>query len=131
MTPRKLALVVEDDADVRDVVAVILTEAGYRVVVAVDGLAAFERLAFSERPAVVLLDLMLPRMSGSQLLDQMRQFSSLRDVPVVGMSALRLDRKELAAFDAFVVKPFDRKGLLSAVARAVTLKRPEGTTRLP
>ena len=123
-------LVVDDEPDITALVAYHLARAGYRVSTAANGQDAL-KAAREERPDVVVLDLMLPRMSGGQLLDQMRQFTSLRDVPVVGMSALRLDRDEIALFDAFVVKPFDRRGLLSAVARALTLKRPAGVPSLP
>src|SRR5438093_742448 len=76
-------LVVDDEADIRTVIRMCLEGEGYRVKVAGDGRAALEAI-LAERPAAVLLDLNMPRMSGWELFDELRAREIA--VPVLFMS---------------------------------------------
>lgn len=84
-------LVVEDDEDTRCAVRDLLTENGLHVTEAADGRAALDVLTSGNKPAVVVLDLDMPRMSGVELLDIMRRYETLLRVPVVVFSGT--DRK--------------------------------------
>jgi DNA-binding response OmpR family regulator len=79
-------LVVEDDEDTRNALVDGLTEAGFNVQAARDGAQALQMMLAS-KPHLVILDLMMPRMTGWQLLDEMKEHPSLRDVPVAIVTA--------------------------------------------
>ncbi|HET9594287.1 MAG TPA: response regulator transcription factor [Anaeromyxobacteraceae bacterium] len=114
MAPR--ILVVEDDADIRQVMAEALESQGYEVALAPDGAVAL-RLAREDRPDLILLDLMMPRMDGwsfrrAQLADE-----ALADIPVVVVSAVGPDRLATVDADEVMVKPFGLDALFDTVAR--------------
>jgi len=111
-------LVVEDERDISALVAYHLTREGYRVRTAEGGQEAVE-LAESERPDLVILDLMLPGFSGYDVLTEMRKRPELADVPVIVLTARReeADRVkglELGA-DDYVTKPFSPRELILRV----------------
>jgi two-component system phosphate regulon response regulator PhoB len=112
-------LVVEDERDIAALVAYHLTKEGYRVRTAEGGTEALEAAA-AERPDLLLLDLMLPGLSGYEVLAEMRRRPELADVPVVVLTARRdeADRVkglELGA-DDYVTKPFSPRELVLRVA---------------
>jgi CheY-like chemotaxis protein len=81
-------MVVEDDADIRECVQMILEDEGFQVVTAANGAEAEEELAHMKQPCVVLLDLMMPVMSGWELLDHLKRDGALkRGMRVVVVSA--------------------------------------------
>src|SRR3954471_4844659 len=84
-------LVVEDDEDTRCAVRDLLTDNGLHVTEAADGRAALDVLTSEKKPAVVVLDLDMPRMCCLELLDIMRRYETLLRVPVVVFSGT--DRK--------------------------------------
>ena len=111
-------LVVDDDPDIRQTLAEMLCEGGRRVATARDGYDALEKLDSLERPCLILLDLMMPRMSGLEFLDHLSQRPGLEDVRVVVMSAhdgLRREAERYGTVRATLKKPFDFDGLLSLV----------------
>lgn len=113
---RCLVLVVEDDPSIADFVESVLTEEGYEVQVtpsAEEGL----RLAGQKRPAVVLLDVVLPGMSGGEFLAELRRAYG-PDIPVVLMTAAREEPAQpgLTA-EGLLLKPFDLNALLHEVER--------------
>jgi CheY-like chemotaxis protein len=109
-------LVVDDDAEIRELVAMILSGEGYDVETAEHGLDALARLESGEPPALVLLDLMMPEMSGWELLPEARGRGLLVEVPVVAMSAAA-NRHELPdGIAAFLAKPFGVDALIGVVA---------------
>jgi CheY-like chemotaxis protein len=81
-------LVVEDDAAIRDALVEGLTDAGFTVRAAEDGAQAIQMMGVA-RPDMVLLDLMMPRMTGWQVVEEMKQQPALRDVAVVVVTAAR------------------------------------------
>jgi len=81
-------MVVEDDADIRECVQMILEDEGYEVITASNGAEAEEELAHIKEPCVMLLDLMMPVMSGWELLDHLKRAGRLNDrIRVVVVSA--------------------------------------------
>jgi CheY-like chemotaxis protein len=109
-------LVVEDDADLRASVAQSLQDEGYEVDVARNGRDALEALKRAE-PDLVLLDLMMPVMSGWEFREQQRNHPEYRHIPVVVMSAT--STLEAAAIDAtdLLSKPLALEELLAMVRR--------------
>ncbi|HYV67129.1 MAG TPA: response regulator [Myxococcales bacterium] len=111
-----VVLLVEDDADTRELYASYLVSQGFRVLEAGDGLQALCQLA-GERPDLMLLDLGLPRLNGVQLLRSIRQQPRLADLPVVIVSG-QLDLLSAAndiAADVICPKPCEPGELLRAV----------------
>jgi CheY-like chemotaxis protein len=82
-TPGASLLVVEDDRDLREVLSDSLRLEGFDVLEAADGLDALEQLRHGVRPALLVLDLVMPRMDGRELLGAMRGEGALADIPVV------------------------------------------------
>jgi CheY-like chemotaxis protein len=87
-------LVVDDDRDVRDTVAAVLDGEGYRVRCAENGAQALAML-HGPKPSAIVLDLMMPVMSGWELLEIVRSDEELSRIPVVVLSAVRAP-KEMA-----------------------------------
>ena len=89
MVGRANVLVVDDDEAIRDVVAEVLRDEGYSVVCAENGAQALQEINADRRPDLVLLDLMMPVMSGWELLDAVHDDAELSRIPVVVLSAVR------------------------------------------
>ena len=106
-------LVVEDDDDIRSLLAELLEEEGYEVVSAADGRQGLDR-AHERPPDLILLDLMMPVMNGWEFREEQRRDPVLAGVPVVVVSAAAR-----ASIDASQVltKPFSVDDLLEAVER--------------
>ncbi|MEU9853413.1 response regulator transcription factor [Streptomyces sp. NPDC047974] len=108
-------LVVEDDPDLALALRVLLTRGGHDVSLAADGREAL-RLLFAERPALMVLDLVLPGLDGWEVLDRTRDMS---DLPVLVLSGLgELDdrvRGLRSGADDYLVKPFAQAELLARV----------------
>ena len=113
-------LVVEEEWSLREVLDELLTEAGYRVVQARDGGEALEYLAQADgRPCLILLDLMLPKVTGVEFLIQRRADPRIADIPVILMTGNdRLIRAgEFLGITDSIEKPFDNDALLTLVAQ--------------
>ena len=91
-----VVLVVDDDAEVRNVVSATLNKVGLKTAEAINGRAAFEWLATHPAPDLVLLDLMMPEMDGFQFLDRLREQPERFAVPVVVLTAKDLTAEERA-----------------------------------
>jgi CheY-like chemotaxis protein len=114
-------LVVDDDADMRQMTETVLAYAGIRTVTAVNGQEALDKLR-SVRPSVILLDLMMPVMDGYEFRARQLQDPALRRIPVICVTAvppLESDSRKLQV-DACVHKPVDWEELLKAVMRYTT-----------
>lgn len=123
-----MILVAEDDPQIRDVVRIALTQAGYAVAEANDGRAALET-AEGLRPDLIILDIGMPEMDG---LDVCRMLRKSSDVPILFLTARadEIDRVvglELGA-DDYVSKPFSPRELVARV-RAI-LKRSQGAAKV-
>ena len=119
-------LVVEDESDIRQILAYNLGQAGHEVFTADRGAAALN-LAQKERPDLVLLDLMLPDISGLEICRQLKTDPALREVPVMMLTARSEEIDRVVGFelgaDDYVVKPYSLRELLlrvDAVLRRTT-----------
>ena len=113
-----MILVVEDDPDVLALIEGLLTAEGFRVSTAGDGLEALTA-ARRERPDVIVLDLMMPRMNALQFRAEQRRDAGLRDIPLVclsGASEAGTLAYELGTDDC-LPKPFDHDVLLRVVRK--------------
>jgi CheY-like chemotaxis protein len=112
-------LLVEDDLDVREALAETLRDEGYIVDCAGDGEQALHYLRRGSRPGLILLDLMMPRMSGSEFRMVQKVDPQLNVVPVVLLTADgRMEEKALALeTDGAIRKPIDLDLLLTTIQR--------------
>jgi two-component system chemotaxis sensor kinase CheA len=116
-------LVVDDSLTTRSLERSILEAHGYKVRVTVDGLQALEQIRL-EKPDLVISDVMMPRMTGFELLDQIKGDASIKDLPVILVTSLESREEqgrglELGA-DAYIVKNrFDQGELLRIVRQIV------------
>jgi CheY-like chemotaxis protein len=109
-------LLVEDNDDVREMMALALELAGHDVVLAANGREALVRLRERPRPCVILLDLMMPVMNGWEFRQALYSEPALRDVPVVVVSAVNEDLARQAGATAYLPKPIDIDRMLEIVA---------------
>ena len=116
-------MVVEDDADINNLLAKMLRQADYQVLQVYSGSEAVLRLQ-QDRPDLLLLDLMLPGMSGSDVLAHMRKELAL-DVPVIVLSAKNALADKVTLLengaDDYITKPFEPEEVLARIA--ATLRR--------
>ncbi|HYD43288.1 MAG TPA: response regulator [Anaeromyxobacter sp.] len=109
-------LLLEDDAAILEGLVECLELAGHRVHAVSDGAEALGWLAAGNRPRLVVLDLVMPRMGGEEFLREFRAQPGAR-VPVVLMTAASPGSVELPQVDAFLAKPFELDEFLRAVQR--------------
>jgi len=116
MSAPQRVLVIEDDADVREMVATLLKTRGYESAVCADGVEAFAQLYAGLWPCMILLDLMMPKMDGWQFMEQLRAVPAFSRIPVVVLSAYGSPEgvRSLGAAD-YLRKPFDPDALVAAV----------------
>jgi len=113
-------LVVDDEARVRNALAQLLEDEGYQVAVVRNGKEAIEYLEQNATPpCVILLDMMMPEMSGVQFRTHQQSHAALASIPVVAMSAsLYLAQSvDVLGVTDYVHKPFDIPELLSIITR--------------
>ncbi len=112
-------LVIDDDEELQDTIAVMLEQEGYKVVQALDGKSGYEK-ALMLKPDLMLVDLRLPAMSGMEICKQLR--SNQIKTPIIVLSAVgeEVDKVLLLEIgaDDYVTKPFGRRELLARI-RAV------------
>jgi two-component system response regulator VicR len=117
--PRAKVLCIDDDAEMIELISLILEQHGYEVVGMTNGSRGIE-LALRSMPDVILLDLMMPDMDGWAVVRQLRQDPSLARIPVVVVTAKArsLDRTmglSVVGVDDYVTKPFGPQELVSCV----------------
>lgn len=118
MSEPPLILVADDDEDILALVSLRLRRLGYRVVEAVDGEAALARVS-EDRPALAILDLMMPRADGHEVLRRLRAEPETASLPVILLSARARSADAAAGLeagaDAFLSKPFRAEELAEAI----------------
>jgi twitching motility two-component system response regulator PilH len=112
--PRRI-LIVEDDEATREAFALILGQDGFKVETASNGLTALEQLRSSVRPDLILLDLMMPVMDGTQLQEHLARDDELADIPVLICSAAGERARRQPHAVGYLNKPVDPPVLLAAV----------------
>ncbi len=115
---KRLVLVVEDEVDSLEMLQALLEEEGYDVIGASDGRAALERLA-TLRPHLIITDVMMPYMSGTELITWIQQRPELRATPILVMSAGRGEEVASRFGCAYVKKPFDLAAFFALIAALV------------
>jgi len=126
--PKKI-LVVDDDTDVLEALTMILESQKYQVITAKDGIEGLARLK-AEKPDLMILDLMMPKMDGFGVLKELREpmWEEFRDVPILVLSAVREEASrrryeletgvELRA-DDYLEKPISPDILLQRIKRVI------------
>lgn len=110
-------LVVEDDSDLRENLCEVLELEGFRAVGVVNGEEALRYLRAHPPPCLILLDLMMPGMSGGEFRARLRADALLARVPTIVVSAMELDHQQEQVLDAvgYFIKPVNLKKLSQAV----------------
>ncbi len=127
--PRPRILVIEDDPGISDVVAHQLTRAGYRVATRSGGVSGLNSL-HGDIPDLLILDRMLPELSGDEVLASIRRDPATRGLPVIVVTAKgeeveRIEGLEMGA-DDYVTKPFSPRELVLRVDAILRRARTEG-----
>jgi DNA-binding response OmpR family regulator len=123
-----LILIVDDEADLRQLLTLQLSQVGFRVAQAFDGYTALEQFE-QVRPDLILLDVMMPQMDGWEVLRELRKRS---DIPVIMLTALSSEKDQVNGLDGgvddYIVKPFLPRQLMARI-RAVLRRagRPAAT----
>jgi CheY-like chemotaxis protein len=110
-------LIAEDHLDSREALRALLEAFGYRVVLAVNGREAIDR-ALTERPDLILMDIMMPELDGLEATRALRGHESLRSTPIIAVTAMDGARElaiEAGATDC-VSKPVDIRSLMALVS---------------
>lgn len=118
-------MICDDDAWLRGIVSNLLRQAGYVPVAASSGMEMLERIS-AERPAVLLLDLVMPGMSGWDALARLRRDEELARIPVIVLSGLDEEQergKATADVAGWVQKPFDARRLYQAISMVLPRNR--------
>ncbi|MGK6351476.1 response regulator transcription factor [Parapedobacter sp. DT-150] len=117
---KKAIYVLEDDADIGELVAFLLTEHGYEVSL-FSNIASFRNQTDQPSPALVVIDVMLPDGSGLDVCQAWKDHPATSHIPVLLMSAYEdyKRHKNACLAEGFVSKPFDIKLLISEVERLV------------
>jgi len=113
-------LTVDDSRTMRDMLKVALTEAGYRVVQAVDGMHGLEVLE-QEHPRVIITDINMPKLDGFGFIENVRKDQRFLGVPILVLttesSAEKKSQARRAGATGWIVKPFDSVKLVDVVRR--------------
>jgi len=123
MSEKQLILVVDDDPDLVESVSMKLESEDFRVAKAYDGIEAMDRIK-EERPALVILDVMMPRKNGYELCDELKASDQYKDIAIVLLTAVadavtstsytHMDGKTTLA-DDFIPKPIELDKLMEMV----------------
>lgn len=117
-------LVVEDQPNIRRLLQVHLERAGYVVDLACDGLEGLERVG-TERPDLIVLDMMMPNLDGLQVLERLKADPQTGEIPVVVLSArdsdVQIREGLLGGADMYLSKPFDPEAFRALIDRTTAL----------
>jgi two-component system response regulator VicR len=124
---KKRVLCIEDDAEMIDLIRLILERKGFEVLEAVGGKEGLE-VSRREMPDLILLDLMMPEIDGWEVFRQLRADEQLKDIPVVVVTAKAQSIDivlglHIAKVDGYVTKPFGPQELLKSVNKVLAMER--------
>jgi two-component system, OmpR family, alkaline phosphatase synthesis response regulator PhoP len=115
---KKKILIVDDEAELVEMMTLRLKASGYEVVAAYDGKEILEK-ARAEKPDLIILDIMLPVMDGYKICADIKKDAQLKHVPVILLTAkdpaLEADKLQGAHADDCMIKPFEPKELLDRI----------------
>lgn len=113
-----IILLVDDEPDILEIIGYNLTEEGYQVVTAANGLEAIE-VAKNKKPQLIILDVMMPEMDGIEACEKLRELPELKNTVITFLTARGEDYSQVAGFDAgaddYITKPIRPKVLVSKV----------------
>ena len=124
MAKPKRILVVDDDADLVEAVALSLEKQGFSVEKASDGIEAMDSIR-ARRPDLVVLDVMMPRMDGYEVCDELKSDPELKNIPVILLTAVssQVSKSTYSHFDGmkteaddYIAKPVDMQILMERIA---------------
>ncbi len=116
MMPKPKIIVADDDFDLCELLDLRLRQSDFEVFTVMDGLQALEMIR-SVRPDLVILDIIMPSMTGMEVLSQMRSEPAIADIPVILMTAERKEKDISIGFAMgivdYIVKPFNLRDLVA------------------
>ena len=118
---RPLVLVVDDDRDGREMYTATLNTAGFRVEEAIDGFEAVDK-GYKLRPDLILMDLLMPRLDGWEVIGWLKNNRNTRDIPIVAVTGAQAEQRELArdaGVHSVLVKPCPPEVLLDEIRRVL------------
>ncbi|MBO4548946.1 MAG: response regulator [Abditibacteriota bacterium] len=122
----KKILIVDDDENILALIEKTLEKAKYEVVKATDGKQALN-LVVSERPDLLILDIMMPYLDGFEVLQTLRRYPATRNIPVIILTAKDNDDDVFVGWQAgvscYMIKPFNPTETLSQIKRIFEAKR--------
>jgi len=111
-------LIVEDDPNTVQLIEFLLEKNKFEVLVAYDGAEAL-RMAREEKPDLILMDVMMPKMDGIEAIERLQEDENTRDIPIVILSALGQEMDVMKGLQVgasgYIVKPFSPKELLDEI----------------
>ncbi len=116
-----LVLVVDDDRDGREMYTATLKTAGFRVEQATDGFEAVDK-GYKLRPDLILMDLLMPRLDGWEVIGWLKNNRNTRDIPIVAVTGAQAEQRELArdaGVHSVLVKPCPPDMLLDEIRRVL------------
>ncbi len=125
-------LIAEDERDIRDLIEFTLTYAGHQVFKAANGAEAVE-LAPKVLPELIMMDVRMPKMTGYEACRQMKTMDTVKDIPVVFLSAKGQESEIDTGLDAgaydYILKPFEPFSLVSRVAEILAKFQAENAVK--
>ncbi|HSV43435.1 MAG TPA: response regulator [Candidatus Bathyarchaeia archaeon] len=118
---KKKILIVEDEHDLRELLAELLTNAGYEVYQAINGEVALERIK-DFNPNLIITDILMPKLGGDALVKAVRESSTFRKIPFIILTERKLmkDYFDDLEIDEFIPKPFQTQDLLDKITSVFT-----------
>jgi CheY-like chemotaxis protein len=127
VNPMAKILIVDDDQDIRRLLAIRLKSLGHEAVFAGDAISAVNQ-ARREQPDLILLDLMMPAGDGYVVMERLKAMPALEGIPVIVVSALdplsQQDKLAESSAAAYFQKPYDHDELVTAIQRALGAEPP-------
>lgn len=119
----KKILIIEDEEIIYNLLQKKLTEGGNQILIAKDGVEGMEKMK-ETKPDLILLDIIMPRKGGFEVMEEMRRDENLKDIPIIVISnsgqPVELDRaKELGAKDWLIKTEFDPQEVLEKVKKQI------------
>ncbi|MFA5315132.1 MAG: response regulator [Candidatus Omnitrophota bacterium] len=116
MNTKKKILVIDDEADIREIVRIYLEEEGCEVIEAANGQEGILK-AQSEKPDLIVLDIMLPGINGFEVAKHLKDDPNTQDIPVIILSVLAQDSQYRQCILDYISKPFRQEELVATVRR--------------
>lgn len=125
----KTVLIIDDEAAIREMIAVALEMAGYRCLEARDGMEA-QSLALDNRPDLILLDWMLPGASGIELARRFKRTEATAEIPIIILTAKAEEDNKIQGLevgaDDYITKPFSPRELVARLKAVLRRTTPQG-----